>query len=94
MNRAFSFASRPVRAALAIKIAFMVLAADVSFAAAKALLHKEPPAAASVIQHSAVPVIIAVDTPAQPECRQVIVETDEGYGVRGSVTRWVCRKAL
>ena len=34
------------------------------------------------------------DDSAKPECRQVIVEIDEGYGVSGQVTRSVCRKAL
>ena len=36
------FASRPVRVAVAMKIAFAILAADVTFAAAKALLVKAP----------------------------------------------------
>jgi hypothetical protein len=34
------------------------------------------------------------DDSAKPECRQVIVEIDEGYGVSGQVIRSVCRKAL
>lgn len=102
-------ASRPVRAALAIKIALVILGANAGFAAAKALLVKTPDQVAIRIAPSvdkAKPFIIPVkdQTTAQKktllaqadsqDCRAVTVETDEGYGVRGSVTRFVCRKAL
>jgi hypothetical protein len=77
------FASRPIRFALVIKIIFCFLAADASLAAADVLLIKSQEPA------------VAVNAPAaKPECRQVIVEIDEGYGVSGQVIRSVCRKAL
>ncbi len=103
------FASRPVRVAVAVKIAFAILGADVSFAAAKAYFHKPAGAPAVAASVSAVePFILPVeDKAAQPDaapqpvalagastCRKVLTQTDEGYGVRGSVTRIVCRKAL
>lgn len=31
---------------------------------------------------------------AKQDCREVVVETDEGYGVRGAVTRMVCRAEM
>jgi hypothetical protein len=93
------FASRPVRFALVMKITFCFLAADASLAAADVLLIKsqEPvvavttPASTARIAEQAA---LARDDSAKPECRQVIVEIDEGYGVSSHVTRWVCRKAL
>ncbi|KAF2992255.1 hypothetical protein OGR47_10400 [Methylocystis sp. MJC1] len=103
------FASRPVRVAVAVKIAFAILGANVSFAAAKAYFHT-PAAPAVAASVSAVePFILPVEEKAEvrPEaasqpvalasastCREVVTQTDEGYGVRGSVTRIVCRKAL
>lgn len=106
------FASRPMRAAVAVKVALAVMAANVSFAAAKVVFHKtETPAPIVAPSLSTVkPFIIPVDD--QPEaapqavtgeieiasaaqgCREVVTETDEGYGVRGKVIRIVCRKAL
>jgi len=98
-----NFASRPVRVAVAVKIAFAIMAANVSFAAAKAIFAKPetnaPVVAASlssvspfILQINAVPEGVAqTDT---QDCREVVVSTDEGYGVQGSVTRVVCRKAL
>lgn len=101
--------SRPVRAALAIKVALVILAANASLAAGKALLVKAPDQVAVRVAPSvdnAKPYIIPVkdERPAMTKtflaeadsenCRAVTVETDEGYGVRGSVTRIVCRKAL
>jgi hypothetical protein len=101
-----SFASRPVRTALAMKIAFAILAANVSFAAAKALLVKNPethPARVVVSASSVKPFILPIDwqestavaqsDPTQ-NCHGVAVETDEGYGVRGQTIRFVCRRAL
>jgi hypothetical protein len=91
------FASRPVRFALVIKIIFCFLAADASLAAADVLLSKtqEPAVAVNAsAARSAAQAAFARDDSAKPECRQVIVEIDEGYGVSGHVTRSVCRKAL
>ena len=105
------FASRPVRAALAVKIAFAIMAANVSFAAAKAVFHKSPAQAPIAATSSAVqPFILPIEeAPAAPapsaaaqevevvslqNCREVVTQTDDGYGVRGSVIRTVCRKAL
>ena len=93
------FASRPVRFALVMKIIFCFLAADASLAAADVLLIKSQEPAVAVkapasAARSAEQATLAGDDSAKPECRQVIVEIDEGYGVSGHVTRWVCRKAL
>jgi hypothetical protein len=93
------FASRPVRFALLLKIIFCFLAADASLAAADVLLIKsqEPivaTKAAASTTFGAEQATLARDDSAKPECRQVIVEIDEGYGVSGHVTRKVCRKAL
>ncbi len=98
------FASRPVRVALAIKIAFAILAANVGFAAGKALLVKapEPQAARVVVGGSPVkPFILPIDwsestTVAQSDpahdCHGVAVET--GVAARGQTSRVDCRKAL
>lgn len=101
-----SFASRPVRVALAVKIAFAILAANVSFAAAKALFAKAPDSQTARVASGESPVkpfilpidwqettAIAQSDPTQ-NCHGVTVETDEGYGVRGQTIRFVCRKAL
>jgi hypothetical protein len=89
------FASRPIRFALVMKIIFCFLAADASLAAADVLLIKsQEPAVAVKAAASTGQASFARDDSAKPECRQVIVEIDEGYGVSGQVTRWVCRKAL
>ncbi len=101
MNRSFSTtsASRMLRAAAVIGV--MGVCANVSVAAARALLMSQPaaPAAASVARAN--PFILALETApdakaetGKEECREVVVETDEGYGVRGTVTRIVCRKVL
>jgi len=84
----FRFASRPVRVALAIKIAFCFLAADVSLAAAKVLWTKGGDAAATTATAA------QVSLTQGERCREVQVEIDDGYGVRGQVIRTVCRKAL
>lgn len=83
-----NFASRPVRVALAMKIAFVILGANASLAAAKVLWTKAPetPAVARVASTDRLP--------AKHECRTVDVETDDGYGVRGHVSRTMCRDAL
>ena len=100
------FASRPVRIALAMKIAFAIVAANAGFAAAKALFVKKPepqPARVVANQPPIKPFILPIDwsestavaqsDPTQ-DCHGVSVETDEGYGVRGQTIRFVCRKAL
>lgn len=102
-------ASRPVRAALAIKFALVILGASAGFTAAKAMLAKSPDQVAIRIAPSvdaAKPFIIPVKDQIATErktvlaqanaedCHAVTVETDEGYGVRGAVTRLVCKKAL
>lgn len=94
-RNAFRLASRPMRAALAIKIAFCFLAADVSLAAAKAMLtkHHQAAATAAAVAANETPTAVAQDA-STPLCREVLVEVDEGYGLRGHVSRWVCRKAL
>ncbi len=98
------FASRPIRIALAMKIAFCCLAADASLAAAGVLLIKDQGSAiaatvstqdmTSAGGQSAKQASLLQDNSAKHECREVIVEIDEGYGVSSHVTRWVCRKAL
>lgn len=101
-----SIAARPVRIALAMKIAFAILAANVSFAAAKALLVTAPTSKAARVAESASgvqPFILPIDwkestavaqsDPTQ-NCHGLTVETDEGYGVRGQAIRFVCRQAL
>jgi hypothetical protein len=97
------FASRPMRVAVAVKIAFAILGANVSLAAAKVYFSK-PEAVAPVVAEristvtpfilpiSAAPEAVAAASP--QNCHEVAVETDEGYGVRGEVIRTVCRKAL
>ena len=100
------FASRPVRIALAMKITFAILAANVSFAAAKAVLVKTPESQPARVVAGASPVApfilpidwqestsVAQSDPTQ-NCHGVAVETDEGYGVRGHTVRFVCRKEL
>jgi hypothetical protein len=92
------FVSRPVRFALVMKITLCFLAADASLAAADVLLIKSQEPVAAVAPATATfgaeQARLARDDSAKPECRQVIVEIDEGYGVSGHVTRRVCRKAL
>ncbi|MBM3551730.1 MAG: hypothetical protein FJX45_08160 [Alphaproteobacteria bacterium] len=98
------FASRPVRVALAMKIAFAILAVNVGFAAAKALLVKapEPQAVRVVADGSPVkPFILPIDwsestTVAQSvpmqDCHGVAVETV--VAAHGRTSRVDCRKAL
>jgi hypothetical protein len=92
-------ASRPAHAASAVRLSFLALGVIASLAVGKALLAQglttpamaEPAGVAAGVVAEALP--IATTEPAKSECRQVQVEIDEGYGVRGHVTRWVCRKA-
>jgi hypothetical protein len=91
-------ASRPVSTARAIRIAYYILAAIALLAIGKALLAQAsaaPAAEAVVVRASAE----AAEAPraqraAGDDCRLVEVEIDEGYGVRGHVTRKVCRKVF
>ncbi|MBM3562405.1 MAG: hypothetical protein FJX48_04425 [Alphaproteobacteria bacterium] len=98
------FASRPVRVALAMKIAFAIVAANAGFAAAKALFVKTPeprPSRVVAYQSPVKPFILPIDwrestavaqsDPTQ-DCHGVAVDT--GEGVRGQTIRFVCRKAL
>lgn len=95
-----AFAQRPVRPDVAMKFAFCLLAATVGLVAGKVVLAKmrEAPAVTRVAMALATPVAETVYAPridaAKETCREVQVEIDDGYGVRGQVTRWVCRKAL
>ncbi len=99
-----NFVSRPVRIALAMKIAFCFVAADASLAVTKVLLIKSQESAAEVTvptqdiasaaEPSAQQASLLQDDSAKQGCREVIVEIDEGYGVSSHVTRQVCRKAL
>lgn len=83
-----NFASRPVRVALAMKIAFVILAANASLAAAKVLWTKAPetPAVSRLANTQ--------KQTATTDCRSVEIETDDGYGVRGHVNSTMCREAL
>ena len=85
MNRSMKFASRPIRAALAVKIAIAILGLNVSVAAAKVYLSSAKPAPVVAESDSFVtPLILPLDAPAAStkiSCR----EADEGYGVRGDV---------
>jgi hypothetical protein len=87
------FTSRQVGAAAAMRVAFSVLALTASVGIGKALMtHALAPSVTKAVAaptQQVTQVAMAKDT-----CRQVTVETDEGYGVRGEITRWVCRRAL
>ncbi len=109
MNRAMngfvksSFASRPVRIALAMNIAFVILAANVGLAAQKALLAKTPetrPARVVASKSPVKPFILSIDwteptavaqTEPAPDCRDAAVAS--GEAARGQA-RIVCGKAL
>jgi hypothetical protein len=87
------FAARPVRAALAVKIAIAILGLNVSVAAAKAYLASSQPA--PVVAESVsntTPFILPVNAPAasKASCRETMADADEGYGVRGKVARLSC----
>lgn len=87
------FAARPVRAALAVKIAIAILGLNVSVAAAKVYLASSQPAPVVVESVSfSTPFILPVDTSAASKgvCRETVVDVDEGYGVRGKMGRVTC----
>lgn len=101
MNRIASSQSARRFLRIAAIVGVFGLCADAGVATAKTLLSKSDagPVAASV--STAKPFILALDTApdakaeaSERDCREVVVETDEGYGVRGTVTRTVCRKVL
>jgi hypothetical protein len=96
-------ASRPMRVAAAVKIAFAILGANVSLAAAKVYFAKPQAAPVAAARISSVtPYIVPIA--AKPEtnlaaantrsCHDVVVRIEVSYGVRGEVVRTVCRKAL
>ncbi|WP_159730127.1 hypothetical protein [Methylosinus sp. Ce-a6] len=91
------FASRPVRIDAAMRMAFVILGATVALAGAKAFMAQSvaaPAVASAPVAAIAEPATFAAAEATQNVCRRVTVEIDEGYGVRGQVTRWVCRKAF
>lgn len=81
---------------IALAVAIVGLGADVAVAAAKAVFAKSADAPAVESVSSVKPFILAIDdeAAARMNCHEVVVETDDGYGVRGTVTRTVCRKVL
>jgi len=111
-HTARAFASRPVRFAFAMKIAFVLIGANVSFAAAKAIFSTSGETPAAVKQIAAAPApkkpvfmpvseatqVAAMDAAVKSAqargCRLVDVQTDEGYGVSGHVTRTVCNRVM
>lgn len=80
---------------IALAVAIVGLGADVAVAAAKAVFAKSADAPVESVS-SVKPFILAIDdeAAARLNCHEVVVETDDGYGVRGTVTRTVCRKVL
>jgi hypothetical protein len=81
-------ASRPVSIAIALKIAFVLLVADIAVIGGKALLSEGG-------SRSAAPIVATLKPEAgQMVCREVSVKTDEGYGLRGQKTRVICSQAL
>jgi hypothetical protein len=67
--------------------AILAIGADIGAAAATAFFAKSDAASQTYI------LAIDGDAAAKQSCREVVVETDEGYGVRGKVTRTVCEKS-
>jgi hypothetical protein len=82
------FASRPVPTSSALRLSLALLAVVAGLAVGKALV------ARSFVAPAAAEPAATVETTHKDMCRAVEVEIDEGYGVRGHVTRMVCRKAL
>lgn len=62
---------------VALAVAFVALGVDMSFAAARTYF-AQADAESAVSKHV---------------CREIVVEADEGYGVRGTVTQTVCNEA-
>jgi hypothetical protein len=85
------FAMRSVGAPAAMRVAFSILALTACLGVGKALMAHGLALDASPAIAAPAPQIVAT---AKDTCRQVTVQTDDGYGVRGEVSRWVCRKAL
>lgn len=89
-------ASRPVRTAAAMRMAFVILGATVALAGAKAFTARSvaaPALPSEPVAAIAEPATFAAAEATEGVCRRVVVEIDEGYGVRGQAIRWVCRKA-
>ncbi|PWB78982.1 MAG: hypothetical protein C3F11_21785 [Methylocystaceae bacterium] len=87
------FASRPVHAASAVRIALLGLGVIVSLAAGKALLEQGLATPAKAEPAVADKVAAGAQESAKKLCRQVEVEIDDAGGVRGRVV-WICRKPL
>lgn len=92
-----AFASHPVPSAIAMRLAFCLLAATAPIAVGKVVLAKaqEAPAAKHAVMAlatRAADASLAIQiAAAEQTCRQAQIEVDDGYGVRGHVARWVCR---
>jgi hypothetical protein len=89
-----NLASRPIAVAYAVKIAFCIVAAGVSLCVGKALLTNGLATSAMAQTSATPPLATVIEEPVKTACREVSVETDEGYGVRGHVVRHVCGRAL
>jgi hypothetical protein len=81
------FAPRPMHTRSAARISLMLLAIVAGVAAGEALLARS---VATPVPAAPAAILASVEEP----CRTIEVEIDEGYGVRGHVTRQICRKAL
>ncbi|MBI1869310.1 MAG: hypothetical protein HYS06_13625 [Methylocystis sp.] len=92
------FASRPTRAAQAKKAAFVLVAAVIAVSAAKvAMAHRAATMLVQTVERAPGGEAIAKQQESRAQtqavCRQVEALLDEGYGVSGKETRWLCRAA-
>jgi hypothetical protein len=95
MNANFSrFASRPVGVAHAVKISFCIVGVGLSLCVGKALLTYGLTTGAMARTLTTQPMATIIDEPTNNICHDVSVEIDDGYGVRGHVTRHVCGKVF
>jgi len=85
-------AFRPVSTVFAVKVAFCLVAANVSFAAAHVLLAKSDAVSQAALRPALASEQVVVAE--SKGCREVEVEIDQGYGVSDHVTRTICRTAL
>ena len=84
------FASRKVSVAVAMKIAFCIVAASAGFALAKgSTATSAAPAPAAAIETPRYARVLDSDDAAKESCRQALVQTQAGQ-----VARWVCRRTL
>jgi antitoxin (DNA-binding transcriptional repressor) of toxin-antitoxin stability system len=81
------FTPRPAQTRIATRISLLLLAIVAGAAVGVALLSRS---VATLVPAAPEATIASVEEP----CRMIEVEIDEGYGVRGHVTRQICRKAL